>query len=237
MTLFRRFVLVFTFAVFMPSAASAGNPASAYQLDTNQAGITPLMFAAKSGDTKEAHQLLASGANVNAQAEYGATALIFASSEGHTEIVKNLLEKGADPNLSAHYNMVPLWYAVDKGSLATSKALIEAGAHVYEAPAPSALEHPILHTAAANGRVDIIQLLLENNIDLELRNRFSNNTALAMAVRVGQAEAAQLLIEHGASLEAVTDLEYYNGETALQIAQREGHSAVVALVKRTIKHK
>jgi hypothetical protein len=79
-----------------------------------------------------------------------------------------------------------------------------------------------LHFAAAEGRIATARLLLALGADVNAtggRHRFS---ALQMAAQMDLAEMAMLLIEHGA------EAGYRNseGETALQIANKYGYTAV-----------
>lgn len=59
-------------------------------------GYTPLIHAARKGDTARVRQLLAGGAEVNWTMEGGYDALMMACDQGHPEVVQLLLEKGAD---------------------------------------------------------------------------------------------------------------------------------------------
>ena len=61
-------------------------------------GNTALMFAARSGNTKEMQRLIAAGANVNAHNAAGNTALIIAAKNVRTSAARLLLDKGADVN-------------------------------------------------------------------------------------------------------------------------------------------
>jgi len=67
-------------------------------------GMTPLMFAAREGNSDVVTELLDNGASVNAQATTGSvakwTALSFSAAEGHVEIVKLLLKRGADIDMA-----------------------------------------------------------------------------------------------------------------------------------------
>ena len=62
-------------------------------------GLTELMESAASGDAKRIGELIAYGANVNAQSSIGSTALMYAARNNHTEIVKLLLASGADSQI------------------------------------------------------------------------------------------------------------------------------------------
>ncbi len=57
-----------------------------------------LIEAARKGDIAKVKTLLAEGAEVNHQDQYGYTALIWAANKGHAEVVKHLLAEGAEVN-------------------------------------------------------------------------------------------------------------------------------------------
>jgi hypothetical protein len=65
---------------------------------TNDAMMTPLMFAAGNRNGEVVDRLLAAGADVNRQDNEGQTALMLAAGVGEREIVKRLLAAGADRN-------------------------------------------------------------------------------------------------------------------------------------------
>lgn len=60
---------------------------------------TPLMWAVQSGDVALVQMLLAHGAAVNAQDDFGKTALMFATEKNDAGIVKLLLRSGANPSV------------------------------------------------------------------------------------------------------------------------------------------
>ncbi len=66
-------------------------------------GMTPLIEAANHGNVDAVKSLLAAGANVNAEDDYGRSALNCASEGGYTEVVKVLLAAGADVNHVTKY--------------------------------------------------------------------------------------------------------------------------------------
>jgi ankyrin repeat protein len=63
-------------------------------------GISSLIEAAGTGDTKTVKMLLDKGVNPNVRDAGGRTALTEAAWNGHTEAIKLLLERGANPNLN-----------------------------------------------------------------------------------------------------------------------------------------
>ncbi|MCI26571.1 caseinolytic peptidase B protein [Trifolium medium] len=67
------------------------------------------------------------------------------------------------------------------------------------------MAHTPLHVSAGNNRTDIVKFLLElqgpERIEIEAKNMYGE-TPLHMAAKNGCSEAAQLLLAHGASVEA-----------------------------------
>ncbi|XP_071100193.1 myotrophin-like [Haliotis cracherodii] len=62
------------------------------------AGRSPLHFAADYGQTDVVEYLVANGAGINVEDQYGITPLLSAIFEGHKETVALLLKKGANKN-------------------------------------------------------------------------------------------------------------------------------------------
>ena len=76
---------------------------------------TPLMRAAQMGDVAITQALLAHGARVNIQDDFGKTALMFAVEKGATAVVALLLERGAQPTIQDARGKTALSIAIGKG--------------------------------------------------------------------------------------------------------------------------
>src|SRR5688500_833039 len=77
-------------------------------IDTkDETGLTPLMYAAQGGETKELQNLLKMGANANIKDQYGWTALMYAIARQDTSTVKVLLSSKADINVRDYRGMTP----------------------------------------------------------------------------------------------------------------------------------
>lgn len=96
----------------------------AYAEDIN----TELRRAAQSGDTHKVQELIAAGADVNAEDKYGKTALMKAADLGHTETVKALLAAGADVNAKRKDGRTALIFAERRGHTKIVELLKKAGA-------------------------------------------------------------------------------------------------------------
>jgi ankyrin repeat protein len=80
-------------------------------------GLTPLVFAARQGDSESAQLLLAAGADVNQVTEFGFTALLTAVHNRYYRLAMRLLEAGANPNLSTKGGWSPLYIATDNRNI------------------------------------------------------------------------------------------------------------------------
>lgn len=78
---------------------------------------------------------------------------------------------------------------------------------------------PALLIAASFGLIETMKLYLSNNAAVEAMHDEDCWTALSCAAWKGQTEAAELLLGHGANIEAKTD----DGWTALALAARNAH--------------
>ena len=137
--------------------------------------------------------LIGCGANVNARVGRGVTALIQAAVMGRTEVVRLLLARGADVN-------------------------------AYDGRGATAL-HASLVSTVHGCKVAVVRALLAAGAEVNQRTRHSwpthtGGTALMEAALHGATDCAEVLIEHGADLEAVSDIDEdgVGGWTALLAA-------------------
>ncbi len=90
-----------------------------------------LITVAISGDTATVEELLAKGADVNANDAEGRIALLEAAREGHADTVQVLLAKGAEVNMKNECcGDTALLWAAGKGQTKIVKILLDAGADV-----------------------------------------------------------------------------------------------------------
>ena len=93
-------------------------------------GMTPLMVAAKEGNSEVLWELLESGADVNAFNDDANPALWFACFNGNPEIIKMLIEYGAKLDTQNINGATCLIYAASAGKFEVVKTLVEAGAEI-----------------------------------------------------------------------------------------------------------
>ncbi|KAK7932508.1 ankyrin [Apiospora marii] len=170
---------------------------------------SPLMCSIMGHDRKLVHGCLELGEPVNGTCDFHikcTTPLLEALASGELDIVDLLLERNADVNQAGRHHdledsdprQTPLQVACAKGYLETAKRLIDYGAKIDGTcdNGYTALEH-----AAANGRIDILQLLLSEGASVVGENRWILDSAISEASRGGHMVAVKLLRDHGKALD------------------------------------
>jgi len=87
--------------------------AAGTDVDAKTRGETPLLWAARFGQSQVAELLIAEGADVNAKNVVGQTPLHCAAMAGHKEIIELLIAAGADVNAKTKRGDTPLDLAED----------------------------------------------------------------------------------------------------------------------------
>lgn len=170
---------------------------------------SPLISSIFSGDRKLVQACLELGAPVNGTYNYdvkGTTPLLQALAFGKLDIVDLLLERNADVNQAGRHDKLyasatrqtPLQVACGKGYLEIAKRLIDYGANIND---PGDEGCTALRQAAANGRIDILQLLLSEGASVAGKNRRVLDSAISEASKRGHMVAVKLLQAHGEGLD------------------------------------
>jgi ankyrin repeat protein len=107
----------------------------------------------------------------------------------------------------------------------TASLLVEHGADVHAVSSTFGNVTP-LHSAAAGGSAEIVQLLLAAGADANARQN-GGFTALHAAAQNGDAAMTRDLLDHGAEVDPAAE----DGRTALAIAEEQGHDEVAALLR------
>jgi ankyrin repeat protein len=182
---------------------------------TNKAGVTALIRAAT--NYEKTRLLVDAGAKVEVRtADLGNTPLILAARHaGYSRTVQLLLEHGADAKAHNAFQVTPLIAAAASGDFESVRLLLDAGAEVNEYKGTTILggmRTPLMWAAFHND-VLMLRLLLQRGADPNHRS-FFDGTALSAACGSNRFEAAELLLAHGAKVNA-TDMA---GFTALHWA-------------------
>ncbi len=163
----------------------------------------PLLNAVVQGNYEIARILLENGAKVDGAPELPATPLDFAYQVGFEDMVSLLKKYGG--NRKVETNQYPLLGAVLKGDIDKIKNLINKGANVNDRPDTFPyIERTPLHFAAKTGNLEIIEILLDNGADVNIRS-FEGTTPVYNAVKHGHNEAIKLLYRHGANLDLAAE--------------------------------
>lgn len=180
-----------------------------------EAGNTPLIVAAWHGHRDMVAYLLGCGANVHVKNKGGDDALAWAAEHGHLAIVRLLLSAGArDVNAA-------LVFACENGHGEIAEALLSSGASLEYQHG----EHSLTPLAAAayKGHCDLVESLLQKGADIHA----VGDCALGWACGAEQAEAAAVLIAHGANVNA----RGAEGRTFLQEALEESHHGIADILR------
>jgi ankyrin repeat protein len=190
--------------------------------------FAPLMKAVDKVDLASVKRLLAEGADVNAQDQWGRTALGYACSTGRTtqEIVDTLLAAGADPNIADHEGVTPLYSAANVKSAEVVQALLRAGADPNHASPRGATA---LMVAAAWGATDKVRVLLDAGADPNHSDEYGR-TALMSAAHHGYVRTVRVLLAAGADVNAKDE----KGNTALSLAEGVGFIDVSRMLRKAV---
>ena len=195
---------------------------------------TPLVSAARDGDTRAVRELIARRANVNEPARDGSTPLLWAVYHSDLEMARALIAAGANVNAANRYGVTPLLQASRTGDAPVIDVLLKAGADVKLAHPDG--ETPVMSAARA-GRIEAVRLLIEAGGDVNAADTFQEQTALMWAAAEGHAPVVQALLAAGAEpnrkarVTAIDERKHADhpsgGFTALMFAARNGHEAAV----------
>jgi pectate lyase len=198
-------------------------------------GRTALDYAVEKGYKDIVELLITKGADVNVKIigpQEGDTPLHTAIRMAHKDIVELLISKGADVNAKSNQGEAPIDIAMRKPHMDIASALIDNGAEAsfftkmrVNMARQAKTANLSLLFAAQNGEQEKVEALLDQGVDINLRDS-EGNTSLYYAAREGHGEVAQLLIEKGADV-TVKDAQ---GMTPLYFAVGNGMDAVAELI-------
>ena len=162
----------------------------------------PLPDAAQRADWSVVHTLIEDGADVTARQGDGATTLHWAAYWDEIEVADLLIRSGADVNVANDLGATPLWAAAENGSARMAQRLLNAGADPNVALLSG--ETPLM-TAARVGAADVARALLEAGAETSI-TAGRGQTALMWAVAQRHSAVVDVLLAHGAAVDARTDV-------------------------------
>ncbi|KAI3803119.1 hypothetical protein L1987_31268 [Smallanthus sonchifolius] len=115
--------------------------------------------------------------------------------------------------------------AARDGDVQEAKALLEYNPRLARYSTFGVRNSP-LHYSAAQGHHEIVSLLIESEVDINLRN-YRGQTALMQACQYGHWEVVLTLILYKANIHKA---DYLNGSTALHLAALNGHSRCIRIL-------
>lgn len=188
---------------------------------------TPLLIACTYADNIEVVRLLLdAGAGIEDHDRYGETVVTSASKQGGTELLELLIAAGADIRGGGGLGeRAPLVWAAGAGHADTIDCLLRHGAG-RDAEALNGS----LFVAAVRGHTDVVRLLLEHEADPSTACGFAGYTPLMGAAysEALKTEIVRMLLQRGANVQ----LKAANGETALSLARKRGHTEIVDLLEQ-----
>lgn len=146
-----------------------------------EGGSTPLLFAARHGDSDSAELLIGAGAAVDDATADGTSALVTATHSGHPDLAALLLAAGANPN-DGRAGYTALHAAVLRGDRSLVGTLLAAGAD-------------------PNARVARGTPVTRGGADFILPQTLVGATPLLLAAKFLEYEILDLLADRGADLE------------------------------------
>lgn len=186
-------------------------------------GLTALVFAAREGCMDCAADLVAAGADVNQQTDYGWTPLLTATQNRHYKLAAWLLDHNANPNVPNHGGWTPLYLATDNRN-------IESGDYPVRKPDMDHLDFIKLlidKGANVNARICGVKSTPKECVGdtTETRTNFTMQwlyedgaTPFLRAAQSGDVELMKLLLAHGADPKIATA----HNDTALAVASGIG---------------
>lgn len=139
-----------------------------------------------------------------------------------------MIEKGiCDINFTGKTCDTPLMISISHRHDEISLLLIESGANIDE------FDEMGMNALALSARIKnclpVLRKLLEFGADVNSSEEDYGYTALMAASEHGNFEAAEILLERGADVNAITQEENHCRETALILASKKGHVSLVEL--------
>ena len=189
-------------------------------------GVTPLYLAAEGGNAAMVRRLLDAGADAKARDASGDTALMAAVRARSREAVAVLVDRGAEVEATdPQIGLTALMWAVRENNAEIAKLLVAHGAST--AARTRASEKPVVRPPGAGGGSHGVGIVRSGVPPQGEQPPIPGGmTPLLFAARDGCLEAAKVLIDAGADLNAADP----NGITPLLMALTNGEIAIAQLL-------
>lgn len=180
----------------------------------------PLHIAAQRWDVPMVELLVKHGADIHQRRGDGRTAHTLAELHGNREIAEWLLAHGATSELSLLERFIAMCAQADR-----------AGAEAMLRTDPSLRHelgrehHLMMHVPAEHGDAKVLEAMLACGFDPNVKDG-DGVTALHRAAMAGHVDAARVLIEHGAQVNALDGM--FSGTPLLWAAEGWGHASGAA---------
>ena len=156
-----------------------------------------LATAVQAGASKQALEMIRSGADVNQTQGDGSTPLLWAVNRQDYEVAQALLAKKANPNAVNLFGAMPLTEAARLNDDKLVKMLLDAGAKVDSANPD---DETALMLAIKNGSLPMTETLVKAGADVNRIEKFHNQTPLIYAAAGGHISILKLLLSKDADV-------------------------------------
>ncbi|MEH1793746.1 ankyrin repeat domain-containing protein [Nostoc sp.] len=184
----------------------------------DDSGETPLHKASFKGHQDVVKLLITNGAQIDAKASDGCTSLYLAAWDQHREIAQLLLDYGAvmEPDIAVMLGDIELVKHYLYSGLDVNSFLVK-GLNKGES---------WLISAISSRNKNLVELLLNCGANVNEKMKSKNVSPLHRASATGCLDICELLIAHGADVNAVGE----HGTTPLHLATKFGHQNITELL-------
>jgi len=208
--------------------AAVEAPNAKINQQSKKTGNTAAHVVAKSGNIEHMRKLVAKGANLGATNHEGRTPLMRALIAKNNEMSLFILEQAGELNLN-HTDAeghTALYYAIKYGQTAAIYPLLRKGASPEFRDLYDVVQSNALFEAIRREEAETLKAVLAAQVlDIDAPD-IKGFTPLMRAAMQNKEELVRILIAAGASKTATTP----NGNTAADLAQKRGHTAIAQLL-------